>query len=575
MIIAIDTETTGFDPYKGDKPFVISTYGDEEFQTYNARLGEPRIKQFISIGEDDLVPIDLLLMSSNYEKVFHNAKFDIQMLGVYGMKVNGMVHDTMIMSHIYNSDEPTNKLKDLAKTYLDMGNDEEIAVKEYMRKNKIKTYDLIPRELIEPYAVKDVMMTLKLFEFYKSKGIADDPVYLSEMNLLRCLIDMQKRGVLIDVKFCKDNIAVITKRLAEITKVIKAEHNGINVRSSKQLDNYLFNECGLKCDYFTDKGNPAFDEWNLSKYQHPIIPLILEMRELEKIRTTYLEALQEQADADNIVHCDFHQTGARTGRFSCSKPNLQNIPRDAMVDIRSAFICRPDYTNYYFDYSQIELRILAHYSQEPRMLEEFSKLDSDLHSVTCQAVFGEVTKQKRTLSKNINFGIIYGMGPKKFCEMVNREYPEFDMTYTDARAFINKYYETYPKVRLFTWRVPQKIMDVGFVKDIFGRKYHCPKGESYKGVNYLIQGCAAGLIKKAMIEIHSLLQGTKSHMLLTIHDELVVEIHKDEEHLVEKIKAIMEDNTTFRVPILVNIEKTTTDWAQKHQILQSDHTTSA
>jgi len=245
------------------------------------------------------------------------------------------------------------------------------------------------------------------------------------------------------------------------------------------------------------------------------------------------------------------------------------------VDVRRAFICRSGYSNYYFDYSQIELRILAHYSQEPLMLEEYNKTDNDLHSVTCQAVFGEVTKEKRTLSKNINFGIIYGMGPKKFCTMVNEQYPHFNMTYTQAREFINKYYATYQKVRTFTWRVPQKILDVGYVTDVFGRKYTTPRDEAYKGVNYLIQGCAAGIIKKAMIEIDQLLLDKKSNILLTIHDELVIEIHKEEEDLVPQIVRIMEDRTTFRVPITINVEKTTTSWAEKESVPLESPTVSA
>jgi DNA polymerase-1 len=551
MIFSVDTETTGLDPYNGDKPFAITTC-DMKGNT-----------QYISIGEDDLVPIDCLLMNSKNETVYHNAKFDIQMLRVYGMEVNGKIHDTMIMSHIYNTDEQNNKLKTLAEKYLGVDNAEEEKLKAYIRKNKCNSYRDVPREIIEPYALKDARITLDLFKFYREKGVMQEPTYLTEMQLLKCLIAMQHRGVLIDTDFCKKNVQEITKKLIAIDKKIKDEHKGVNVRSPKQLGEYLFDVCGLKCDYFTPKGGPAFDEWNLSKYDHPIIPLILEKRELEKIKTTYLEALQEKADENNVVHCDFHQTGARTGRFSCSKPNLQNIPRDASIDVRRAFICRPDYTNFYFDYSQIELRILAHYSQEPKMIAEYLKKDTDLHSLTCKEVFGEITKQKRTLSKNINFGIIYGMGPKKFCEMVNKQYPDFNMSYTDARAFINKYYAAYQKVRTFTWRVPQKIMDLGYVVDVFGRKYTCPKGESYKGVNYLIQGCAAGIIKKAMIEIDTLLSDKKSNILLTIHDELVVEVHKDEHYIVDEIVLLMEDNETFRVPILVNVESTTSHWAEK------------
>jgi len=555
MIFSCDTETTGLDPFKGDKPFAITTCNMKHETRY------------IAIGEDDLIWIDTSLSSTANKVVMHNAKFDILMLGVYGMKVNAEIHDTMIAAAIYNSDEGTLKLKELAKKYLGVDNEEEQAVKEYMRKNKVASYDKVPREIMEPYAKNDARITLDLYKFYRKAGVTGDPIYLKEMRLLRCLVDMQRRGVLIDTDFCARESRKCEKRISEIMGLIEREHDGIKTSSPKQLAAYLFDKEGVRCDYFTAKGRPAFDEYHLSKYDHPIIPLILELRELQKVKTTYLDSLQEKADDKKQIHCDFFQVGARTGRFSCRSPNLQNIPRSGVADVRRAFVCRSGYSNYYFDYSQVELRILAHYSQEPLMVEEYNKTDNDLHSVTCKAVFGEVTKEKRTLSKNINFGIIYGMGPKKFCTMVNEQYPDFNMSYTDARGFINKYYSTYQKVRTFTWRVPQKILDVGYVQDVFGRKYTTPRDESYKGVNYLIQGCAAGILKKAMIEIHDLLEGKLSEMVLCIHDEIVVEIHESEGELVEQIKEIMEDRETFRVPILVNIEKTSTDWSEKETVL--------
>ena len=552
MIFSVDTETTGFNSFKGDRPFAITTCTRDGKQEY------------IAIGTDDLVPIDLALMANRNETVYHNAVFDLHMLHTYGMAPSGPVHDTMIMAFIYNSDEENYKLKHLAKKYLGVENEEEVKLLEYVAKHKIKNYADVPREIMEPYALKDAHITMGLFEFYRKEGVTEDPVYLSEMQVLKCIVAMERRGVLVDVDFLRTSATRCGERMAEIEAIIARDHKGINPRSSDQLAAYLFTDCGLRCDYLTDLGNPAFDEYHLEKYDHPVVPLVLESRELTKIKRTYLDGLLEKMDDKNVVHGSFLQTGARTGRFSCANPNLQNIPRSAIVDVRRSFICRPDYINYYFDYSQIELRILAHYSQEPLMIDEYNKTDNDLHSVTCQAVFGEVTKEKRSLAKNINFGIIYGMGPKKFCEMVNKEYPQFNMSYMQAKEFINKYYKTYPKVRLFTWRVPQKIMDMGYVKDVFGRKYTTPKDEAYKGVNYLIQGCAAGIIKRAMTNIHERLKGTKSNLLLTIHDELVVEIHKDEEAtLVPEIVRLMEDRTTFRVPILVNVEKTTSNWAEK------------
>lgn len=552
MIFAVDTETNGFNSFKGDRPFAITTCTTEDVTSY------------IEIGTDDLVPIDLMLMNRGNEVVGHNIKFDLHMLHTYGMSVGGTLHDTMVAAFINNTDEDNFKLKYLAEKYLGVTNEEESKLTEYLAKHKITDYSKVPREIMEPYALKDALITMGLFKFFRAKGITADPVYTTEMQLLKCILAMERRGVLINVSFCEANATRCQQRMEEITDIVNREHKGINIRSNDQLAEYLFTDCGIRCDYLTEKGNPAFDAYHLEKYKHPIIPLILEMRDLTKLKTTYLDGLLEKRDQNNVIHGTFLQTGARTGRFSCIEPNLQNIPRSAVVDVREAFICRPDYVNYYFDYSQIELRILAHYSQEPLMIDEYNKTDNDLHAVTCKAVFGEVTKEKRNLSKNINFGIIYGMGPKKFCEMVNREYPQFDMSYTQAREFINKYYLTYPAVRNFTWRVPQKIMDVGFVQDAFGRKYTTPKGEAYKGVNYLIQGCAAGIIKRAMTNISKRLEGTKSNLLLTIHDELVVEIHKDEEaELVPEIVRLMEDRTTFRVPILVNVEKTTSSWAEK------------
>jgi len=550
-IIAIDTETTGLDPFKGDKPFCITTC-DMEGNT-----------DYISIGEDNLVPIDTILMSSNYRKVAHNLKFDWLMLNQIGMDIKGPIEDTMIAAAIYNSDENTVKLKDLAKKYLGEDNDEEEELKNYMRRNKISSFSDIPRSILEPYARKDSRITLDLFKYYRKEGVTGDPVYIKEMALLRCLASMQRLGVLIDTEFCKTNAVEIAGRIEALRESIKRDHKDINIRSPKQLASYLFDDQGLTCDYLTDKGNPAFDEFHLSKYDHPLIPIIVELRSLEKIKTTYLDALQEKADANKVIHCDFFQVGARTGRFSCRSPNLQNIPRSGVVDVRRAFICRPEFTTYYFDYSQIELRILAHYSREPKMVEEYNKTDNDLHSRTCEAVFGEVTKEKRNLAKSINFGIVYGMGAKKLVTMVNEKYPEMGMTYTQARGFINKYYKAYWKVRELTWRIPQKVLDVGYVHDIFGKKYTCPRDQSYRAVSYLIQGCAAGVLKKAMIECHELLIDKKSNMLLCVHDEIIFEIHKDEDSLLPKIKDIMEDYETFRVPLKVNIEKTTTNWAEK------------
>ena len=826
--LAIDTETTGFDMFNGHRPFSIIT-ADEDGRT-----------NYIQLGEDDVVPIDLACMSTHIKKVFHNAKFDILMLHTCGMAVLGEVHDTMIMAHVYNPDESNKQLKHLAKKYLDEEPEDEKKLKAYIRKHKITDYSNIPRDLLEPYARTDARITMGLFRFYKNKGVLEDPTYKSEIALLHTLIRMQTRGVLIDTEYCKAESAKCAARIAEIAKKIETEYGDINTASNKQLSDFLFDQEGLSCTHYSEKGNPVLDQYNLGRYEHPIIPLIIEERQLKKAKDTYLDGILEKCDKEGVIHCDFYQIGAKTGRFSCvagwspvktmrgvvpikdvvvgdyvwthaqrwrrvlaswmngvrqtydvilsngniltctsdhrvlsydrrwmtiqevaderkqkvvsrklagsfggiskrhepdyerdcqkvsydvpqcefhnkqtnarsrggskkentlllikdrfkksyvgeererapelerrvgrrlrlqdnrveretpictpccddevvgseyaSKeirrtshrwepvkqflrqlgslytqgthsgtlltgsggkcievtdivpketidvydltieedesyesngiflhncraPNLQNIPKNTDVDIRRAFTCRDGYTNYYFDYSQVELRIFAHYAKEQVMIDELNKDKGDLHGVTARLIFGEnFTKEQRDIGKRLNFGIIYGIGAKKFAETLNEAYPDQNYTYNEAKMFIGKYYQSYPQVRKFTWKVGRAILTRGYVHDVFGRKYTCLKSETYKATNYLIQGCAAGVLKNAMINIDKILLSKKSNLLITIHDELVIEIHKDEEHLVPQIQSIMEDRTTFRVPILVNTEKTTTNWSAK------------
>jgi len=504
--------------------------------------------------------------------VFHNAKFDLHMLGTLGMRAHCKVHDTMIMAHIYNQSEPNKKLKVLAKKYLGEEPADETAVKSFLRKAGHKDYTQVPRELIEPYALNDARITYLLYKFYEAEGVTKDKTYIEEMKLLKCLMNMERRGVLVDLDYCKAQAEHCEKRIVDIEEYAKIKWGEVNLGSNVQLKHFLFEQEGMTCENYTPKGNPCLDEYNLGLYKHDIIPYVLEYRDLSKMKSTYLDYILEHHDSKRSIHCNYFQVGARTGRFSCREPNLQNIPNAGEVNIRKAFIVREDYTNYYFDYSQIELRLLAHYAKEMKMIDAFIN-DEDLHELTAKAMFnGECDKNQRNMAKRLNFGIIYGIGAGKFVNMIRNEYPEIDINVGLAREFINRYFRNYPNVSRFIGAVKNNIYQrselkdgayIGYVTDVFGRKYTCDTRENYKAVNYLIQGCAAGIIKKAMLDIDRLLDGKMSNMLLTIHDELVIEIHKDEEPLIEQIATIMEDRNTFRVPITINIEKSTTNWYEK------------
>lgn len=569
MIKAIDTETTGLYPFSGDRPFLITTYDGTKGET-------------IYIGKDDLIPIDLYLLNPGNESIFHNAKFDLHILEAYGMTARCKIHDTMVMAHVYNPGELNKQLKVLAKKYLGEEPTDEKAVKDWLRKNKTDRYDKVPREIMDPYALNDTRITYLLYKFYESKGVTEDVTYLTEMKLLHSLMNMERRGVAVDIKYAEEQAKLCADRISVIVAHTEKEWGEINLGSNTQLKDFLFKQEGLTCENYTPKGNPCLDEYNLHLLNHPIIPYVLEFRDLTKTKSTYLDYMIDHHDSEGTIHCNYFQVGARTGRLSCRDPNLQNIPTGGNVNIRRAFTVRPGYTNYYFDYSQIELRLLAHYSQEQKMIDALIR-NEDLHELTARNIFYtnvaddlESAKKKRFVAKRINFGIIYGIGGAKLATMINNESPDIKLNIGEAKEYISRYFRTYPNVNRFISAVKNNIFSrakvqpdgtyVGFVTDIFGRKYMCDTRENYKAVNYLIQGCAAGIIKKAMIDIDNLLADKRSNILLTIHDELVVEVHNEEEQLVKSIAALMEDRSTFRVPILINIEKTATNWAEKRPI---------
>ena len=549
MYLAVDCETTGLDVFKGDRPFMYTAYDGARATAYYSTDG------IRDLCADEALP-----------KVMFNAKFDIAMFESAGIEFRGPLHDVLIMAHVFNPDEPVKKLKVLAKKYLGIEATEEQDLKAYMRKHKLSGYHEVPRSIMEPYALNDAEITWKLFMFYKDSGVLESPTYSVEMRLLKCMLQMYSRGVLIDRDYCETMSAECGEQMEKILHTVEESYGDINISSNKQLGKFLFEEEGLTCEMISDKGNPVLDVHMLSKYEHDIIPLVLRYRELAKIDKTYLQGLIEKCDSNNVVHCDYFQVGAKTGRCSCSNPNLMNIPQSGAVNIRRAFICRPGYSNLYLDYSQVELRILAHYSNDERMMNALLNGD-DLHGITAEGIFGkDYTKRHRFVAKRINFGIVYGVGPKKFTEILAVDCPEEDYSYSDAFSFINGYHRTYPKIKPFIWQAQRMILERGYVFDIFGRKYPCSKDMAYKAVNYLIQGCAAGAIKNAMIRVADILEGTKSSLLLTIHDELVVEIHESERHLIPLLITSMEDHTTFKVPLIVNASETATSWDQKQEL---------
>lgn len=552
ILYAIDTETTGLDVYKGARPFLFLGYNGTD---YIASREPSSIKD---ICEDE-----------NIIKIFHNAKFDIKMLAKVGITVKGIFYDTMIAAHLLDENRTSQGLKPLARELLNEETNEEEVLNAWFKDQGVlkadRRYDSLPYPLLIEYGKKDVLYTYKLWKLFEpmlvEQGLLD--LFLHECKLVSVLIAMEDRGVLIDKEATLALSIDLQKRVAEIQREITNMYGPtFNYNSGKQLGEIIHRD-GVNVSY-TDKGRIQTDATSLGKYDHPLSKLVVEMRKKEKLRKTYCEGLIEAMDANNVVHCEYRQIGTVTGRFSSAHPNLQNIPRpdegksDEAKRIRSLFIVRPGYTNYYFDYSQIEYRIAADYSNDEELIAKINA-GEDVHTIQAQRIFKkeEVTKHERTIAKTVNFGILYGMGVSALSDSL--AIPE-----EEALSIFTNFMNANPNIKLLRQEINKAIYKKGYIFNRFKRRRRLKASDTYKALNSLCQGLAADIIKQAMVRIYALLQGTKSSLIMNVHDELCIEIYEREEYLLPAIKEAMENfGDMFKVLILVDSASSTTTWADK------------
>ncbi len=393
-----------------------------------------------------------------------------------------------------------------------------------------------------------------------------------EMPLSGVLYRMEKAGILFDLKFLRELSEYITEKLGEISeRIYEIAGERFNLRSPKQLSRILFEKLGLPAGK-KRKTHYSTDAETLSKLagEYEIAGLLLKYRELEKLRSSYTDALPLMVNPETgRIHCKFNQTVAATGRLSASEPNLQTIPIRGELgrEIRKAVIAEHGFKILSCDYSQIELRILAHFTGDKRLRQAFIE-GRDVHAETAAIIFGvpqsDVTGEMRRVAKVVNFGLMYGMSPYGLAK-------ELNISQAEAQAFIDSYFAEFSGVRDWVESITDFAKQNGYVETLFGRRRAVPellvKGTEEYGrrvaINTPIQGTAADIIKKAMIEIDKLLKDRKTRMILQIHDELLFEIAEGEEGLMEDIKNIMEHVVELDVPLVVdaNIGK---NWAEAH-----------
>lgn len=516
-----------------------------------------------------LAALKPLLEDPAIAKIGHHLKYDAHVLKRYDIHMQGMSFDTMLESYVLNSTATRHDMDSVARRYLGV---ETIHYEDVAGKGaKQVTFDQVKLEVAGPYAAEDADITLRLHQEIHPQLEAADALHAVykeiEQPLVPILLEMEHTGVLLDIQMLNELSGEFADVMAKLQASAYSEAGKeFNLGSPKQLQEILFEEQGLPVIRKTPKGQPSTAEDVLVELalDYPLPQLILDYRSLSKLKSTYTDKLPKQVDADSgRVHTSYHQAVAATGRLSSSDPNLQNIPiRSAQGRrIRQAFIAPQDHVLLAADYSQIELRIMAHLSEDEGLTSAFAE-DRDIHQATAAEVFGreldDVTADQRRSAKAINFGLIYGMSAFGLAKQLN-------ITRHAAQDYVNTYFERYPGVLDYMDRTREQAKQQGFVETVFGRRLYLPDINARNGqrrqyaersaINAPMQGTAADIIKLAMINVSEWLKEAQfdARLIMQVHDELVLEVRKDEvESVREELIKRMCDAATLAVPLKVD-----------------------
>ena len=561
---AFDTETTSINSLEAELVGVsFSVKKDEGFY-----IPINHVEQ-TELSANELIEWLKQLLERYQNKIIgQNLKYDIAVLRNHGIQIKKFFADTMLMSYATNSTSSRHNLDALAEYYL---NTTTIKYEDVIGKGakKYKSFSEVPIKDATNYAAEDADITLQLYE--KLSEIIDK----SSTNLLKTidypllfvLLEMEQKGALIDTSHLNELSKDFgTKLLSLVKKIHEASGSVFNIDSPKQLSEILFEKLKIESKGLkkTSTGYFSTSESVLQKLadENEIVKDILEYRSLAKLKSTYTDKISEICDQNSRVHTSYHQAVTSTGRLSSSDPNLQNIPIRTKegITIREAFIAPPNKKILAMDYSQIELRLMAHYSQDPIMLNSF-KNNEDIHKRTASEIFGveldNVDDEMRRRAKTINFGLLYGMSAFGLANQLG-------VSRTEAEIFLNNYFERYEAVKKFMSDIVENSKDLKYVETLYGRKIHVPniaasnymvrQAAERAAINGPLQGSAADIIKIAMIKIDDWinLNAPDINMILQVHDELIYEVPDTfSEDDLRPILDLMENTTEIDVPLIV------------------------
>ncbi len=568
-VISFDTETDSLDYLRAQ--IVGLSFAVEAGEAAYVPLGHdyPGAPDQLDRGAV-LAAMKDLLEDANKPKLGHHLKFDCHILENYGIAIAGQRYDSMLESYVLNSVVTRHDMDSTVQKYLGL---KTITYEEVCGKGaKQITFNQVDVDRATEYAAEDADVTLQLHQALwpqlealpRLKNLYES----IEQPLVPVLYRMERTGVLVDRELLRKQSGELAARMLELQALAHAEAGGaFNVDSPKQLQEILFVKLGIPVIRKTPTGQPSTAEDVLEELaeSHALPKLILEYRGIAKLKSTYTDKLPEQIDLQTgRIHTSYHQAVAATGRLSSTDPNLQNIPIRTPEGrrIRQAFVAAPGHSLVAADYSQIELRIMAHLSGDASLLTAFAE-DRDVHQATAAEVFGvdlkHVSADQRRSAKAINFGLIYGMSAFGLAKQLG-------IGRGEAQKYVDLYFERYPGVRRYMDETKQKAREAGFVETLFGRRLYLPEIQSRNqalrqyaersAINAPMQGTAADIIKRAMIDVDAWLRASepKARLIMQVHDELVLEVADEAvPTLVQQIRARMANAAELKVPLKVDV----------------------
>lgn len=561
--VAYDTETTGLAWYK-NKIFMHSfSNGEDNFAIRNRYFNESTLNSFLSS----------ILCDKNKIILGQNIKFDRHHLKkTHGIEILGKIRDTMSMSHMMDENNSVS-LKARVKSVLGFTIDDKEAVDGWLKENlgtdRTKwDFSLVPEEIMDPYSAMDPYFCYKLDEHYwPSIQTHFKDLFETDMKVFDILFRMEQNGMPIDLDYMKSYQAILEEKLDTNKKITFKEFGAeFDINSPMEVAEVLYRKMKLPVPKVTGKGGDSTDDEALRSIDHPVARGIQQHRGLGKMLSTYVIPLQEQA-VNGKIHPDFGLTRTRSGRFSCSDPNVQNITKD--IDLRRAFTVEPGEEMWFWDQSQIEMIGFAMYSKDPKMVEAL-KNGQDLHTVTAQEVQErkEITKEERAMGKGTNFAIIFGVGKARLASYLTG-YVGRQVTDLEAAVFKNKYMIKFPKVTQFQQLVMNTVKQHrepwgNFVKNTFGRVCRLTPDKAYVGVNRLVQSWAADLMKTAMVKID---EKYKPKWRQNIHDAIRIDLPTgNNTDIVRDISKLLTDFPTVGIPIKCTTERSITNWAEIEEV---------